>query len=39
MEVDIQLNVKSQQSTIAEKSNQKESQKQQAENKKQSLLR
>ena len=39
MEVDIQLNVKSQQSTIAEKRNQLVSQRQQAENKKQSLLR
>ena len=39
MEVDIQLNVKSQQTTIAEKKNQKESQAQQAENKKQSLMR
>ena len=39
MEVDIQLNVKSQQSTIAEKKNQLISQRQQAENKKQSLLR
>ena len=39
MEVDIQLNVKTQQSTIAEKKNQLVSQRQQAENKKQSLLR
>jgi hypothetical protein len=39
MEVDIQLNVKSQQSTIAEKKNQLKSQEQQAQNKKQSLLR
>ena len=39
MEVDIQLNVKSQQSTIAEKKNQLKSQEQQALNKKQSLLR
>ena len=39
MEVDIQLNVKSQQSTIAEKKNQLVSQRTQAENKKQSLLR
>lgn len=39
MEVDIQLNVKSQQSTIAEKKSQLISQKQQAEHKKQSLLR
>ena len=39
MEVDIQLNVKSQQTTIAEKKNQKDSQAQQAENKKQSLMR
>lgn len=37
--MDIQLNVKSQQSTIAEKKNQLVSQSQQAENKKQSLLR
>ena len=39
MEADIQLNVKSQQSTIAEKKAQLVSQQQQAENKKQSLLR
>jgi len=37
--VDILISVKTQQSTIAEKKNQKESQRQQAENKKQSLLR
>ena len=39
MEVDIQLNVKTQLASIAEKKNQLVSQRQQAENKKQSLLR
>jgi len=39
MEVDIQMDVRTQMSTIAEKKNQLVSQRAQAENKKQSLLR